>query len=72
MKTLAEVGEAAVRDALRADGLWLDVGSVTVHVRSDAPSLADALTDVYRHFPFQSRASWAGPCALAPTGRVHL
>ncbi len=59
MKTLAEVGEAAVRDALRADGLWLDVGSVTVHVRSDAPSLADALTDVYRHFPFQSRASWA-------------
>jgi len=59
MKTLAEAGKAAVYSALRADGLWLDVGSATVRVRSDAHPLALALIDVYRHFPFQPHAAWA-------------
>ncbi len=59
MRTLAECGEAAVRAALAGPGLWLDVGSAVIHLRSDVPLLAAALHDVYRHFPLQTQADWA-------------
>ena len=59
MATLAESGEAAVRAALAGRGLWLDVGSALIHLRSDSPRLAAAVHDVYRHFPLQTEGDWA-------------
>jgi HprK-related kinase A len=59
MATLAESGEAAVRTALAGRGLWLDVGSAIIHLRSDVPQLAAAVHDVYRHFPLQAQGDWA-------------
>lgn len=59
MPTLAEAGPAAVAGALAGPGLWLDVGSAQIHLRSRVPLLAAAIHDVYRHFPFQDDAPWA-------------
>jgi HprK-related kinase A len=59
MKTLADAGEPAVRAALAGQGLWLDVGSVLIHLRSDVPLLAQSVHDVYRHFPWQTQGDWA-------------
>ena len=57
--TLAESGEAAVRTALAGSGLWLDVGSVLIHLRSNVPRLASAVHQLYRHFPLQTQGDWA-------------
>jgi HprK-related kinase A len=57
--TLAQVGTAAIRQALRSGGVHLDLGLATLRVRSDAPHLAEQLRSVYRHFPFQPDATWA-------------
>jgi HprK-related kinase A len=59
MPTLAESGAAAVSSALAGDGLWLDVGAASVHLRTRLPRLAAAVHDVYRHFPLQTQADWA-------------
>ena len=59
MSTLADRGEGAVLSALAGNGLWLDVGTLVIHLRADIPLLASALCDVYRHFPFQPQGDWA-------------
>jgi HprK-related kinase A len=59
MATLAESGVASVRAALAGGGLWLDVGSALIHLRSDVPVLAEAVHDIYRHFPLQTEGEWA-------------
>jgi HprK-related kinase A len=59
MSTLADAGAPAVAAALRGDGLWLDVGAVLIHLRSDVPLLAAAVADLYRHFPLQTSGPWA-------------
>lgn len=57
--TLAQAGEEAVREALAAGGLRLDVGQALMRVRADAPRLAGQLVAVYRHFPFDAHGGWA-------------
>lgn len=47
---LAETSEARLFEALRADGLGLDLGAARVRIRSDLPSLAPILTTVYGPF----------------------
>ncbi len=57
--TLAQLPVDAVAAALRLRGLWLDVGLVTVRVRSDSKVLARQLHTVYGAFPFVDDAPWA-------------
>jgi HprK-related kinase A len=56
---LAATDLARVRSALAGTGLWLDVGAVTLRVRSELPALAAQLQAVYSHFPFIDTADWA-------------
>ena len=58
-QALADVDSRAVRTALTGDGLWLDVGAVTIRVRSDSPSFAHQLQRVYGAFPFDAEGDWA-------------
>ena len=57
--TLAATAVTEIEAALAGDGLWLDVGLATLHVRSDLPSLATQLRAVYRHFPLRTEGPWA-------------
>ena len=59
LPTLAQAGPAAVLQALRGAGLWLDVGAATIRVRSPESRLARQLVAVYPHFPFVAQADWA-------------
>jgi HprK-related kinase A len=53
------MGDVSVAAALQGHGLWLDVGVVQIRVRSRSRNLATALTEVYRHFPFDNAGPWA-------------
>ena len=57
--TIGSAGPARIAAALKAAGLWLDVGLTTIRVRSDEPALARQLHRVYANFPFRDSASWA-------------
>ena len=59
LPTLADTPTAQIAAALAGPGLWLDIGLVTLRVRSDAPALAAQLQSVYRHFPLQTAGDWA-------------
>jgi HprK-related kinase A len=52
-------GPQAVYDALRGDGVWLDVGAAMIRLRSNCKLLAQQLVAVYPHFPFLDRQDWA-------------
>lgn len=56
---IGQAGERQLTDALRGNGLWLDVGIGVCRVRSDAPGLADQLGLTYRHFPLTRAGPWA-------------
>lgn len=58
MEVLADLPEQVLTDALRHQGIWLDVGSASVRLRSDSKLLARQLQLVYRHFPVQTAAEW--------------
>ena len=57
--TLGQTGLPQISNALRGDGLWLDVGVARMRVRSDEPSLASQLQAVYRNFPLHTSGDWA-------------
>lgn len=57
--TLSETPLRQVSQALGGAGLWLDVGLVTMRLRSDQPDLAGQLQQVYRHFPIAGASPWA-------------
>jgi HprK-related kinase A len=56
---LADTSPSRVAQALAGPGLWLDVGLVTLRLRSDEPALAAQIRSVYRYFPFADQAPWA-------------
>jgi HprK-related kinase A len=58
-RSLADIPQGAIADALACDGLWLDLGAVTLNVRSNSPVLAAQLKAVYGHYPFIDKADWA-------------
>ena len=57
--TLSGTDHRTVLRALGSDGLWLDVGALTLQVRSDSAVLAGQLQQAYPAFPFVDRADWA-------------
>lgn len=57
--TLGHTDIHAVRDALRGEGLWFDLGAAIWRVQSDSPVFADHLRLVYGGFPFQPTGGWA-------------
>ena len=57
--TLGAASPRRLAAALRGNGLWLDVGLVTMRVRSNVPALAEQLHRVYRNFPLRTNESWA-------------
>ncbi|HOB94022.1 MAG TPA: HprK-related kinase A [Aquabacterium sp.] len=57
--TLTATARDRVVDALRGDGLWLDLGAATWRVQSDSGVFADQLRTVYGGFPFQPSGDWA-------------
>lgn len=57
--TLAETGEAQIREALTGAGLWIDVGAVTARLRSDSPDLPRQIGRVYGAFPLAKGPAWA-------------
>lgn len=56
---MADVTQGAIAQALASNGLWLDLGAVTLNVRSDSPVLPAQLKTVYGHYPFIDKADWA-------------
>ena len=50
---------AEVAAALGAQGLWLDLGAATVHVRSNSVAFAAQLHAVYANLPWIGGADWA-------------
>jgi len=58
-RSLADVTQGAIAEALAVNGLWLDLGAVTLNVRSDSPVLAAQLKIVYGHYPFIDKGDWA-------------
>lgn len=57
--TLGATADAALSGALGATGIWLDIGAVTLHVRSDSATFARQLRRTYGHFPLQTSGDWA-------------
>ena len=57
--TLAETALSKVTRALECSGLWIDVGAVSIHVRSDCRHFAAQLQTAYGEFPFVDQADWA-------------
>lgn len=56
---LAEVAASALADALARQGLWLDLGAVSLRVRSDSAVFARQLRQVYPLFDFEAQGAWA-------------
>lgn len=56
---LAATDGREVLRALKGNGLWLDVGAATLHVRSDSAALANQLRRAYAAFPFTPASDWA-------------
>lgn len=56
---LAEVEACEIVRALSGDGLWIDVGAVTIRARSDSIHFAHQLQAVYGQFPVVDHADWA-------------
>lgn len=56
---LGVLGADDIHRALRAGGLWLDLGAAVVRVQSDVRVLAEQLRSVYRSFPFVDAADTA-------------
>lgn len=44
---------------LAREGLWLDIGAVTIRVRSDSPRFAGQLHCVYADYPLAAQSRWA-------------
>jgi HprK-related kinase A len=53
------VPAGALAGALSRQGLWLDLGAVSVRVRSDSPVFARQLRQVYPLFDFEVQGRWA-------------
>lgn len=58
-RILGDTKLSDVRHALNGKGLWLDVGSAVVRVRSTSKHLATQLQRAYCAFPFVSEGQWA-------------
>lgn len=56
---MGEVNLVHLHQALRGNGVWLDVGLAVIRLRSNVPSLGGPLQSVYRHFPFHPEGAWA-------------
>ena len=57
--TLAESAPSTVMRALERSGLWIDLGAVSIHVKSDCRHFAAQLQTAYAEFPFVDQADWA-------------
>lgn len=56
-----------IRQALAADGLWLDVGAAVLRVQSTSVHMAAQLQATYHHFDLQPTGDWADVhCRLDP------
>ena len=65
--TLGSASTAHIAEALRAQGLWLDVGAASIRVQGRSPYLAEQLQAVYAEFPFTTGNAWADVhCRLDP------
>jgi HprK-related kinase A len=58
IRAIEDVVPAEFARALAGPGVWLDVGAVTLHARSDSALLARHLQAVYARFPFVVRGDW--------------
>jgi len=58
-QTLAETSLPDIIGALDSSGLWIDVGAVSIHVRSDCREFAVQLQTAYGEFPFVDGDDWA-------------
>ncbi len=58
-QTLGDTDTLAFAKVLADAGFGIDVGAVSVHVRSDSKLFARQLQSVYAHFPLMDRAQWA-------------
>jgi HprK-related kinase A len=58
-KRWGAVDAADAQRALCANGVWLDIGSAVIHLRSDSPELAMQVQTLYAAFPFVDDGVWA-------------
>lgn len=56
---LSRVPVERLEDALRHDGVHIDLGAAILNIRGDAPRLAGQIQAVYPHFPFAEEGDWA-------------
>jgi HprK-related kinase A len=54
-----DVPTRSIGKALGDSGIWIDVGLLTLHVRSDVELLAAQIQAAYRHFPIETDQRWA-------------
>jgi HprK-related kinase A len=57
--TLADTGPETLAIALSRQGLWIDLGALTVRTQSNCRVLSGQLQAVYSHFPFVDHSAWA-------------
>lgn len=61
-----------IAEALHTEGLWLDVGSATIHVQGRSRHLPAQLQATYPHFPLATQGEWADiHCRLDPAGGLR-
>jgi HprK-related kinase A len=64
-RAIEDVDPALFAQALAVGGVFMDVGAITLHARSDSALLARQIQAVYARFPFVEREDWADV-------RVHI
>ena len=72
-KALAALDPSVLAAALAGEGIWLDVGALTLRVQSNSSLFGRQLQAAYPHFGFVPRADWADVHALIhhATGLRH-
>lgn len=70
--TLGSTSTAQIAEALRAQGLCLDVGAASIQVQGRSSHLAGQLQSVYAEFPFTTANDWADVhCRLDPAAGLR-
>lgn len=59
VQRLADVPLPRLRQQLAGSGLWLDLGALTLRLRSNSDAMCQQLRQCYAAFPFEPTGAWA-------------